>query len=182
MGYIGKSIPALNNRILAAGKGTFVGDIDLPGMCHMAMVRSPYAHARIKAIDTSAADRLPGVITTIVGEEVRQKTNPIPTHSPALGEKRIKLYALAVDKVRYVGEPVAAVVAEDRYTANQAARLVEVTYEELPPVVDPEKALEPGNTLVVEEWGDNILSSRTQTHGDPDARLKAAAGTVKGMV
>ena len=87
-----------------------------------------------------------------------------------------------MDKVRYVGEPIAAVVAEDRYTANQAARLIEVTYEELPPVVEPEKALAPGSALVVEDWGDNILSSRTQTHGNPDARLKAASGVVKGAI
>jgi carbon-monoxide dehydrogenase large subunit len=175
-------MPALHNRILAAGKATYVGDVNLPGVSHMAVVRSTYAHARIKEIDTSAAERLPGVIATVVGEEIRKNTNPIPTHSPALGEKRILLYALAVDKVRYVGEPIAAVVAEDRYTANQAARLIEVTYEELPPVVEPEKALAPGSALVVEDWGDNILSSRTQTHGNPDARLKAASGVVKGTI
>ncbi len=182
MSYVGKSMPAMNNRLLVAGKGTFVGDIDLPRTCHMAVVRSPYAHARIKAINTRTADQLPGVIATITGTEIREKTNPIPTHSPALGEKRIKLYALALDKVRYVGEPVAAIVAEDRYTANKAAQLIEVTYEELPPVVDPEKALERESALVVEDWGDNILSSRTQTHGDPDAKLKAATGIVKGSV
>ena len=84
--------------------------------------------------------------------------------------------------MRYAGEPVAAVVATDRYTAIQAAQLVEVDYEELPPVVDPLAALAPGSPLVVEEWGDNVLSSRTQTHGDPDARLRAAAGTVRGTV
>jgi carbon-monoxide dehydrogenase large subunit len=182
MAYIGTRMPALHNRILAAGKATFVGDVNLPGVSHMAVVRSTYAHARIKEIDTSAAERLPGVIATVVGEEIRKNTNPIPTHSPALGEKRILLYALAVDKVRYVGEPIAAVVAEDRYTANQAARLIEVTYEELPPVVEPEKALAPGSALVVEDWGDNILSSRTQTHGNPEARLKAASGVVKGAI
>lgn len=182
MGYIGQSVPGRTNRILVAGKGTFVGDIQIPGMCHMAVMRSPYAHARIKSIDTTAASALPGVIATIVGEEIRRETNPIPTHSQALGEHKCQIYALAVDKVRYVGEPVAAVVAEDRYTANKAAQLIEVSYEELPPVVDPVKALEPQSPLVVEEWGSNVLISRVQTHGDPDGRMKAAAGTVKGVV
>ncbi len=180
--FVGAGIPGKTNRLLVAGKGTYVADIDLPGTLHMAVVRSLYAHARLRSIDARAADAHPGVVATIVGEEVRQHTRPIPTHSPALGEKPCPIYALAVDKVRYAGEPVAAVVATDRYTAIQAAQLVEVDYEELPPVVDPLAALASGSPLVVEEWGDNVLSSRTQTHGDPDARLRAAAGTVRGTV
>src|SRR5207249_9262325 len=107
---------------------------------------------------------------------------PIPVHSPALGEKGFQLYALAFDKVRYVGEPVAAVIAETPYAARQAAELVQVTYDELPAVVDPVKALEPGSSLVVEEWGDNVLSSRIQTHGDPDGRMKECVGVVRGTV
>ena len=182
MKYIGKGIPGKNNQILTAGKGTFVGDITLPGMCHLAVVRSPYAHARIKSIDTSAAEQVPGVITTITGEEIVRNTKPIPTHSSALGEKKFQFYALAIGKARYVGEPVAAVVAEDRFTAKRGAELINVIYEDLPPVVDAEKALEAGSALVVDEWGDNILSSRIEVHGDPDARIKAAAGTVRGDV
>jgi carbon-monoxide dehydrogenase large subunit len=180
--YIGKGIPGKTNQVLAAGKGTFVGDIDLPRMCHLAVVRSPYAHARIKSIDTAAAEKLPGVIRTIVGDEIVRNTKPIPTHSPALGEKKFELYALAIGKVRYVGEPVAAVVAEDRFIAKCAAEMIEIVYEDLPPVVDPEKALEAGSVLVVDDWGDNILSSRIEVHGDPDAKLKTAAGIVRGDV
>ena len=81
-----------------------------------------------------------------------------------------------------MGEPVAAVVAEDRFTANQAVRLIEVDYEELPAVVDPTKALAADSPLLVEEWGTNVLSSRIDTHGDPDARMRTAVGTVKGTV
>ncbi len=179
---IGARIPMKTNRLLVAGKGTYVADIDIPGTLHMAVVRSPYAHARIRRVDTSAAAAHPGVVTAVAGDEIRANTSAIPTHSPALGEKKVALYALATDKVRYVGEPVAAVVAVDRWTAHEAARLVEVEYEELPPVVDPVKALEPGSPLLVEEWGDNILSARTQTHGDPDARIRAAKGIVRGTV
>lgn len=180
--FIGAGIPGKTNRLLVTGKGTFVADIDLPDTVHMAVVRSPYAHARIRGVDTRAADALPGVVATITGDEVRQHTRPIPTHSPALGEKPCPIYALAIDMVRYAGAPVAAVVATDRFTAIQAAQLVDVDYEERAPVVDPLAALEPNSPLVVEEWGDNILSSRVQTHGDPDARLRAAAGRVQGTV
>jgi len=109
--YVGASVVGKTNAMLVAGSGAYVADVYLPGTCHVAMVRSPYARARIESIDTSAADAVRGVVSSITGEEVRRVTKPIPTHSPALGEKRIKLYALAVEQVRYVGEPVAAVVA-----------------------------------------------------------------------
>ncbi len=180
--FIGAGIPGKTNRLLVAGKGVYVADIELPDMLHMAVVRSPYAHARIRGIDTNGARGVPDVVATIVGDEIREHTHPIPTHSPALGEKPCPIYALAIDVVRYVGEPVAAVVATDRFTAIRAAQLVEVDYEELPPIVDPLAALEPGSPLVVEEWGDNVLSSRVQTHGDPDARLRTASGRVQGTV
>src|SRR5437867_9457945 len=137
MKYVGHSVVGKTNRILAAGKGTFVGDISLPGTCHMTVVRSPHAHARIRSVDTSRADAFPGVAATLTGSEIRDATKPIPVHSPALGEKGFQLYALAFDKVRYVGEPVAAVIAETPYAARQAAELVQVTYDELPAVVDP---------------------------------------------
>ncbi len=182
MKYVGHSVVGKTNRILVAGKGTFVGDISLPGTCHMTVVRSPHAHARIRSVDTSRADAFPGVVATLTGNEIRDATKPIPVHSPALGEKGFQLYALAFDKVRYVGEPVAAVIADTPYAARQAADLVQVTYEELPAVVDPVKALEPGTPLVVDEWGDNILSSRIQTHGDPDRRMKECTGVVRGTV
>src|SRR5258708_29924645 len=94
--FVGAGIPMKTNRLLVAGKGTYVADIDLPGTLHMAVVRSPYAHAHLRSIDTRAADAHPGVVATIVGEEVRQHTRPIPTHSPALGEKPCAIYALAV--------------------------------------------------------------------------------------
>ncbi len=182
MRYVGSSLPMKTNRILAAGKGTFIGDLAMSGMCHMAVVRSPLAHARIRGVDTKAAAALPGVLAVISGDEIRRETNPIPVHTQALGEKRIPIYALATDFVRYVGEPVAAVVAEDRWTAIEAARRVEVEYDELPAVVDPNRALEPGSPLVVEEWGDNVLSSGVIHSGDPDARLRSAAGVVSGKI
>src|SRR2546425_11777680 len=102
--FNGAGIPAKTNRLLVAGKATYVADIDIPGTLHMAVVRSPYAHARIRRVDPRAADALPGVVTTISGAEIRANTGAIPTHSPALGEKPCPIYALAIDKVRYAGE------------------------------------------------------------------------------
>ena len=182
MRWIGKGVPMKTNRVLAAGKGTYVADIALPNTCHMAIVRSPYAHARIRSIDTKAAAALPGVLAVATGADVRREMNPIPVHTPALGEKKIPIWALAVDTLRYVGEPVAAVVAEDRWTALEAARLVELDCEELPAITDPARALEPGSPLVVTEWGDNVLSSGVVHQGDPDAKLAAASGRVSGTI
>jgi len=179
--YIGKGIPGKTNQVLTAGKGTFVGDITLPGICHLAVVRSPHAHARIKSIDTSAAEQLPGVITTITGEEIVRNTKPIPTHSSALGEKKFQLYALAITRFDTwrAGRGSCGGGSIHRETSR---RIDQCDLRGFAPVVDAEKALEAGSALVVDEWGDNILSSRIEVHGDPDARIKEAAGTVRGDV
>ena len=134
MTYVGQEIPSLTNTKLVAGKGTFVDDISLPGMAHAAVLRSPYAHARIRSIDTARAEALPGVLCVVTGSEVKEQTNPIPEtyDTAAVGAKGVKWYALCVDRARYVGEAVAAVVAEDRFTAYAALDLIEVDYEELP--------------------------------------------------
>ena len=94
-------------------------------------------------------------------------TNPIPPpyDTKAMFAKQLESYALAIGKVRYVGEPAAALVAEDRFIARQAAELVEVDYEEVPPVTDVDEALKPGSTLVEESWGDNVLISRDHVMG-----------------
>lgn len=184
MAYVGQGVQGLTNRILAAGKGTFVADVQLPNMAHMAVVRSSHAHARIKSIDARAAEALPGVLYVVTGAEIAAHTDPIPPayDTTAMFAKQLKTYALAITKVRYVGEPVAAVVADDRYTAYRAAELVEVEYGELPPVTDVDAAVKPDSPLVEDSWGDNVLISRDHVTGDPDAKLRAAYGMVKGLV
>jgi carbon-monoxide dehydrogenase large subunit len=184
MGYVGQRITGLRNKQLVAGKGTFVADIDLPGMTHMAVLRSPYAHALIRSVDASAALELPGVLAVATGEEIAARTDPIPeAWDPAeVGAKSIRWYALAPERVRFVGEAVAAVVAEDRYTASKALDSIEVDYEELEPVVDPEEALKPGSTLVEPSWPDNVIVSRDFVTGDPDAAFAEADGVVSGVV
>lgn len=182
---IGRSFPGKLNSRLAAGKGQFIDDITLPGMSYLAVLRSPFAHAKITSIDTSAAEALPGVLYVITGPEVLENMDAIPENydKAAMGAKKFDWYPLCGDRARYVGEAVAAVVAEDRYTANQALSSIDVDYEELEPIVDPLAALEPDSPLVEPSWGDNILITRDFVVGDPDAAFtKEADGTLTGSV
>ncbi len=184
MTYVGKEVPSLTNARLVAGKGTFVDDISLPGTTYAAVLRSPYAHARIRSVGTTRAAALDGVLCVVTGVEVKERMNPIPEtyDTAAVGAKGVKWYALCVDRARYVGEAVAAVVAEDRFTAYAALDLIEVDYEELPVVADPEEAMKPGAPLVEPDWGDNIMAGRDIVLGDPDAAFADADGAVSGSV
>src|SRR5690606_28132877 len=143
---------------LITGQGNFTDDIQLPGMVHMAVLRSPYAHARIKRIDVSEARRAPGVVAVYTGKDLEGKMGTIPTAwlVPDANIQTPPHHALAVDKVRYVGDGVALVVAEDRYTARDALELIEVEYEELPAVVDQEEAMKEGAPQLHEEVPNNI--------------------------
>jgi carbon-monoxide dehydrogenase large subunit len=182
--YVGQSVGGLRDSQLVAGKGTFVDDIMPPGLTHLAVLRSPYAHARIRSIDTSRAEKAPGVLYVITGQEIKDNTNPIPeNYDPIpMGAKRVYWYALCIDRARYVGEAVAGVVAEDRHSAYEALKLIEVDYEQLQPVTDPEEALKPGSPLVEPAWGDNVFISRDFIVGNPDQAFAEAEGTVKGVV
>jgi aerobic carbon-monoxide dehydrogenase large subunit len=184
MTYIGQPVPSLTNTKLVAGRGRFVDDIQLPKTAHAAILRSPFAHARIRSIDTSAAEALPGVVYVLTGREVVEKMNPIPEtyDTAAVGAKGVKWYALCVDRARYVGEAVAAVVAEDKFTAYAALNLIQVDYEELSVVADPEIAMQEGSPLVEPDWGDNVMASRDIVLGDPDAAFSTADGTASGHV
>ncbi|MEZ5101648.1 MAG: xanthine dehydrogenase family protein molybdopterin-binding subunit [Thermoleophilia bacterium] len=184
MSYVGQSIPMLTNAQLVAGKGTFTDDVQLPGMTFMAVLRSPYAHARIRSIDTAAAEALPGVLAVVTGQEILENTNPIPEtyDTAAVGARGVEWYSLCIDRARYVGEAVAAVVAEDRFAAYEALDLIEVDYEELPAVTDPVAAMEEGSPLVEPSWGTNVMASRDIRLGDPDAAFAEADGVVEGVV
>lgn len=143
---------------LITGQGNFTDDIQLPGMVYMAVLRSPHAHARIKRIDVSAARRAPGVVAVYTGKDLEGKMGTIPTAwlVPDSDIKTPPHHALAVDKVRYVGDGVALVVTEDRYTARDALELIEVEYEELPAVVDQEEAMKEGAPQLHEDVPNNI--------------------------
>jgi carbon-monoxide dehydrogenase large subunit len=182
--HIGASYKGLTNTELALGKGVFVSDVELPGMAWAAILRSPHAHARILRIDTSAALAPEGVLDVMTGEEARSNMRPIPEawNTREIGAKGVQWYPLTPDRVRYVGEAVAAVVAEDKYTAHQALGLIDVEYEVLEAVTDPERAMEPDSALVEPEWGDNLLITRDWRAGDVEAALAAADRRASGTV
>lgn len=184
MKYIGERLAGRTNRKLAAGRGRFVADIHRDGMHHASFVRSPYAAARIRSIDARAAEAMSGVVAVVTGEEVAAKMNPIAEayDTAAVGAKHVDWYALAPRTVHYVGEPVAVVVAADKYTAAAAAEAVEVEYQDLPVVSDPEDAMQPDAPVIEPAWGDNILITRDFQSGDVDAAFAAAEATLSGSV
>ncbi|MBI1736902.1 MAG: xanthine dehydrogenase family protein molybdopterin-binding subunit [Candidatus Rokubacteria bacterium] len=147
----------------------------MPHAHHVAIVRSPHAHARIRGYDVSAALAAPGVIGVVTGADVAARTRPfaVGVTSP------IHYYCMATDKARFVGEPVAVVVARNRYTAEDAAELVQVDYEPLPAVVDPERALEDGAPILHEAVGTNLANFRRLVYGEPDRAFAEAEVVIR---
>ena len=158
------------------GRGKFADDIKLREMLYLRFVRSPYAHAKIISIDTSAAEAVAGVICTLTGPEIAQQTQPFIEIGPDPFAK-IKDYPLAVSKVRYQGEPVAAVVGESPAVADDAAELLQIEYDALDPVVDAEQALK-GKSLLHEEAGTNRVWNGVFEYGDVERAFKDAAYVV----
>jgi carbon-monoxide dehydrogenase large subunit len=155
---LGTPIKRREDPRLITGQATYVDDIKLPGMLHMAVLRSPYGHARINSINTEAAKKHPGVKAVYTAEDIKGVLGPVAVAVP-LGEIANGMGVrnpLAEGKVRFYGDPVAVVVADDRYTARDARDLIEVDYEPLPAVVDTEKAMQPGAPLLYEQFGTNV--------------------------
>jgi aerobic carbon-monoxide dehydrogenase large subunit len=151
---VGKGVKPRKDLPLVQGLGTYIDDIKLPKMVYAVFVRSVYAHARIKRIDASNALAMPGVVYVLTGkEEARQ----LVSWMALPGLRTPERLSLAREKVRYVGEPVAAVVAKSLSIAEDAAELVDVEYDLLDAVVDAEKALQPGSALLYEDWKDNVI-------------------------
>src|SRR5690348_1407960 len=174
--WVGRPIRRIEEDRLVRGKGIFVDDQKLTGMLHIRFVRSSYAHAKIMHVDVSKAAALPGVVCTLTGAEVKGMVSPFIEIGPDVGQK-IADYPMAVDKVVYQGEPVAAVVAETRMIAEDAAELVEVDYEPLPPVMTAEDALK-DESLVHPEMGTNRNWHGLFEFGDVERALKQAAHVV----
>ena len=150
MGWFGASVQRKEDPALLTGRGRFVDDIALPGMLHAVVLRSPHGHAGIRGIDKSAALAMPGVHAVFtyadLPESMQRQTVPLLVPSPTIKQVFMP-YCLAKDEVCFVGEPVAIVVADSRYLAEDAAAQVEVDYEVLPAVSDPAKGLAPGAPL-----------------------------------
>jgi len=169
-GWIGKPVPRVEDARLLSGRGAYVDDLPLRDVHHAAIVRSPHPHARILGYDVSAALRMPGVVGVITGNDVRARTKPFSVGVTA----PVHYFCAATDKVRFVGEPVAVVVARDRYLAEDAAEAVEVQYEPLPAVVDAERALEDDAPILHEAAGTNLANNRRLVYGDPDRAFAEA--------
>ncbi len=173
--WIGKDIKRREDPALLMGTAIYTNDMKLSGMLHAAVLRSPYAHAHIVSIDTSAAKQLPGVHAVLTGREAAEVIDPVPTFCAEPVVER----AIALDKVRYVGEAVVAVAAEDRYIAEDALDLVQIEWELLPPVVDPVEAMKSGAPLVHENLSSNVVYDHTFTFGDVDGDFAHADRVIK---
>src|SRR3954447_2784604 len=164
--YLGASIRRKEDHRYLTGRGRYVADIDLPHMLHVALVRSPFAHARITGIDTSVARVLPGVVAIVTAADLQGKVKPIQGEARYPGFRSPDWPILAGEVVRYQGEPVVAVVATSPYVAEDAAGLVEIDFDPLPVVIDAEDALSPDVALVYPQWGENVFLRRQVTLGD----------------
>jgi aerobic carbon-monoxide dehydrogenase large subunit len=171
---VGAKVKRREDPSLIRGLGQYVDDVRLPGMLHVAILRSPHAHARIKSLDTSAARRHPGVVAVFTGAELRDQIGALPTTAGNPTLRIPKHHVLAVDKVCYVGDGVAAVVAEDRYMARDALDLIRAEYEPLPAITDPEKALAPASPVIHSEWSDNAAFRWEHKQGDVEKAFKQA--------
>lgn len=176
MTYIGQPLERFEDASLLTGRGRYADDLGAkPGTLHAAVLRSPHAHADILAIDAAAALAMPGVRTVVTGADAKAWAAAF-----VVGVKQpMEHWCIAVDRVRYVGEPVAVVVAEDRYAAEDALDTIKVEYRPLRAVVDTEAAVATGAPLLHEKVGSNVVSDRHFLYGDPDAAFARAAHRVR---
>jgi len=174
--WVGQALERQEDAALLTGAGRYADDLGThPATLHAAFLRSPHAHARIKSIDTSRALALAGVRTVLVGSDVRDWTRPF-----VVGVKQpMEHWCVAVDKVRYVGEPVALVVAQDRYIAEDALDLIAVEYDQIPATVDVEAATSADAPVLHEAVGSNVVSDRQFVYGEPDAAFTSAPHRVR---
>ena len=173
--WVGRSIERFEDEALLTGQARFMDDLEpVAGLCYAAILRSPHSCAEILSIDVEAARKLPGVIEVLTPDDVVAMSKPIGN----LISRKLQYYPCAVKRARYFGEPVAVVIAEDRYIAEDALDLVVVKYEPKAAVVDPEDALSSSATVLHEEFGSNVVHERTFQYGDPEAQFAKAAKVV----
>jgi len=178
--YIGRSVPRPNLARLMQGRGQYVSDVVLPRMTHVAFVRSPHAHARIKKIETAQAKKAPSVVAVVTGAELAKVITPwvgVLTHLK--GIKSAPQHAIAVDRACWQGEAVCAVVARTLAEAEDACALVSIDYEVLAAVTDPETALDAKTPVIHPELGDNLTFERVLSAGDPDKGFSEADAVVE---
>ena len=177
--YVGARVKRREDPRLLTGRGQYVDDIRLAGTLHVAFRRSDYSHARIVNIDTAAAGRSAGVVAVFTAEDIREDCHPILARSRMRNYQPTAMQILAEEKVRFVGEPIVAVVAESRYLAEDAAALVEIEFEQLPLVTDPEEAAKASSALLHEGFESNVIVQREFSRGDVGEVLRTAPVSIK---
>ena len=178
---IGVSEPKKDGDRFVTGRATYSDDVVVPGMVHASVLRSTYPHARIRSIDLSRAEAAPGVLAVVEGQQAREIAGPIPHWMSAAdaGGNYADVFCLAVDKVLYEGQPVAAVVAETRADAEAACELINVDYEPLPFVLEAYEALAPDAPRLYEEWSDNVIERGRFEEGDVEAAFADAEHVIE---
>lgn len=178
--FIGARTSSKEGPRHVTGRGLYTDDFMLPGMLHAMVLRSPHAHAKINGVDPGEALTNPNVMAVVTPDEVKRLTKPFRPGRYAAGLKRpIDEYAGAIDKVRYVGEPIGAVAARDRASAEDALELIQVDYEPLRPVVDVREAIKPSAATLFDELGSNLAWSGSLQYGDIDAAFNSADRVVR---
>jgi carbon-monoxide dehydrogenase large subunit len=178
--YIGKVVPRPNLDRLMQGRGLYVSDVELPRMVHVVFLRSPHAHAMITAIDATEARRMPGVIAVVTGEQLAGVIAPwVGVLSHLKGLKSAPQHAIAIDRVCWQGEAVAAIVATSRAVSEDAADIVRVDYKELPVVTDMRTALDPETPVIHPSLGDNLAFERNLDAGAVDTAFAGSDEVVE---
>jgi carbon-monoxide dehydrogenase large subunit len=177
---IGAPVKRVEDRRLLTGQGAFTADRLVSGALHVAFRRSDHAHALISNISTAAAAEMPGVFAIYTAQDLHDLVEPVRASSRLKDYRATELYPLARDKVRYVGEPVVAVLAENRYLAEDALGRIEISYEPIATVIDPEMAVRADAPLLHEEAGTNVLAERVFARGDVEGEMAAAPVRVGG--
>jgi carbon-monoxide dehydrogenase large subunit len=177
--FVGHRIQRVEDPRLLTGRGRYVDDVVVPGMVHAHFVRSPFAHARIRGIDVEDARRHPGVVAVYTGADMEALTHPFIGFLPLPDLYHPMYFALATDKVRVVGDPVALIVAESRYVAEDAGQLVVVDYEELEPIATIEHALDSSRPASWPGPHGNVLQRDRRDYGDVDAAFREADRVVR---
>ena len=181
MTYVGQPVRRFEDHRLLTGQGSFVDDMKLPGLLHTVVLRSLHAHATIRSIDVSGANRLPGVVAVITAADIQDLDVHMPTRS-SIDDVELtppRHPVLASDKVCYVGQAVALIIAEDPYTAADALEQVLVDYEVLPAVTDPYQAMEEGAAVIHSDLGSNVSLRTVSEGGDLDAAFAQADHVVR---
>src|SRR5712692_6565008 len=180
--YVGRALKRVEDPRLIKGIGTYTDDLRLPGMLHAAILRSPHAHARVVRINVSRAQSIAGVVSVLTGAEVNEHCGAVPCVADIPDLKAPRHTVLAGDRVYFVGHPVAVVVATDPYVARDGAEAIDVEYDPLPAVANPEEALKDGSPLTHPDLGTNLAYTHTLTGGDLDEAFRRAARVIKQRI